>query len=122
MGDGGFGPFGWNVNCRLHTGRPGPGGCGGGSDGDRGPRAGGGGGGGRDGPGKCALGAGETERWGPWAGGGGGGARRAGGAGGGGGGAIAAGKLRRHSDSDWLGAKVVVAVKGVAAAGSGGAA
>jgi hypothetical protein len=68
MADGGFGPFGWNVNCRLHTGRPGPGGCGGG------------------------------------------------------GGAIAAGKLRRHSDSDWLGAKVVVAVKGVAAAGSGGAA
>ena len=90
MGDGGFGPFGWNVNCRLHTGRPGPGGCGRRSDEGRGP--------------------------------GGGGARRAGGAGGGGGGAIAAGKLRRHSDSDWLGAKVVVAVKGVAAAGSGGAA
>jgi hypothetical protein len=120
MGDGGFGPFGWNVNCRLHTGRPGPGGCGGGCDGGRGPRAGGGGGGGETGRGRVRWGPGRRsdEGRGP----GGGGARRAGGAGGGGGGAIAAGKLRRHSDSDWLGAKVVVAVKGVAAAGSGGAA
>jgi hypothetical protein len=59
MADGGFGPFGWNVNCRLHTGRPGPGGCGGGCDGGRGPRAGGEGGGARRAGEECDGGRGD---------------------------------------------------------------